>query len=144
MEKFLWEMEVKRKLQLHVFHNKKFPMKNSTLSDHEKIQETPVLGKYNLEKPFILIKEVLHIFLHYLHSLPVSHYLEGFINVYTLEELEQKLFWNVHKSTGSEHEDCYWTFKILLRNFEYCKCNNFKKHLVFVQSLSFLGNKYLY
>ena len=32
-----------------------------------------------------------------------------------------------HKGTGSEHEDCYETFKKLVRNSDYSKPDNFKK-----------------
>ena len=38
----------------------------------------------------------------------------------------------------SKHEDCFGTFKKLVRNSEYSKSDNFKKLSVLAQILSFL------
>ena len=62
--------------------------------------------------------------------------------------------WKGFKKDGrdSEHEDCYETFKKLVRNFEYSKSDSFKKpsvlaqirKLQYCQNSLFLIKKYVY
>lgn len=43
-----------------------------------------------------------------------------------MERLQQTLFWNVDNATGSKQEDCYWTFKKVVRSSEYSELHDFK------------------
>ena len=47
----------------------------------------------------------------------------------------------VQEGAVSENEDCYGTFKKLVRNSEYSKSDNFKKLSVLAQLLSFLDKE---
>ena len=55
-----------------------------------------------------------------------SHKRSNLSNVQTLERLRKTLFSKVSEGTGSGNEDCYGTFKKLVRNSDYSKSDSFK------------------